>query len=59
MKKDFTIPAGWVEKFVSAVAPAGAVWSTVLDMAKYLMLELGKGRMSVRSSVSRSFILRP
>jgi CubicO group peptidase (beta-lactamase class C family) len=25
--------------------PAGGAWSTVLDMARYLMLELGKGRM--------------
>lgn len=30
---------------VYSVAPAGAVWSTSLDMAKYLLLELGKGRM--------------
>jgi CubicO group peptidase (beta-lactamase class C family) len=34
-----------VEGAVYSVAPAGAVWSTASDMARYLMLELGKGRM--------------
>ena len=34
-----------LEMAVYSVAPAGAAWSTALDMAKYLLLELGKGRM--------------
>jgi len=34
-----------LESGLSGVAPAGAAWSTVLDMAQYVMLELGKGRM--------------
>jgi len=38
------IPAD-LEGGLSGVAPAGAAWSTVLDMAQYVMLELGKGRM--------------
>ncbi|MHB8568750.1 MAG: serine hydrolase domain-containing protein [Metallibacterium sp.] len=32
-----------MERFVDAVAPAGAVWSTVLDIAQYLLLELNGG----------------
>jgi CubicO group peptidase (beta-lactamase class C family) len=31
------------ETFVDAVAPAGAVWSTVLDLARYLKVELNGG----------------
>jgi CubicO group peptidase (beta-lactamase class C family) len=34
-----------LEKCVRAVAPAGAVWSTVMDMAQYLLLELGRGKL--------------
>ncbi len=30
---------------VYPIRPAGAIWSNVEDMARYLMLELGKGRM--------------
>ena len=33
-----------MERFVNAVAPAGALWSTVLDMAQYLLLELNRGK---------------
>lgn len=33
-----------MEQFVDAVAPAGAAWSTVIDMASYLQLELGGGK---------------
>ena len=29
---------------MNAVAPAGALWSTVLDMAQYLLLELNRGK---------------
>ncbi len=32
------------EEAVVAIRPAGAAWSTVGDMARYLMLELSKGR---------------
>ena len=35
-----------MEECLRAVAPAGAAWSTVLDMAQYLLLELGLGRLS-------------
>ena len=34
-----------MERAVYSVAPAGGAWSTALDLAKYLLLELGKGRM--------------
>lgn len=34
-----------IEECVRAVAPAGAVWSTVLDMAQYLLLELNQGKL--------------
>ena len=33
-----------MERFVNAVAPAGALWSTVLDLAQYLLLELNRGK---------------
>jgi CubicO group peptidase (beta-lactamase class C family) len=33
------------EKAVYSVAPAGAAWSTAPDLANYLMLELGNGRL--------------
>lgn len=32
-----------IEYFADAVAPAGSVWSTVLDMAKYVRMELRNG----------------
>lgn len=32
-----------MEKFADAVAPAGAIWSTALDMSRYLLLELNGG----------------
>jgi CubicO group peptidase (beta-lactamase class C family) len=34
-----------IEGCVRAVAPAGAVWSTVMDMAQYLLFELNGGRL--------------
>ena len=34
-----------LEGSVESVAPAGGAWSTVLDLARYVMLELGNGRM--------------
>lgn len=35
-----------IEQFSNAVAPSGAVWSTVIDMAQYLLLELNGGKLS-------------
>jgi CubicO group peptidase (beta-lactamase class C family) len=32
------------EKFASSVAPAGAVWSSASDMAKYIQTQLGGGK---------------
>lgn len=34
-----------IEECVRAVAPAGAVWSTAVDMAQYLLLELNRGKL--------------
>ncbi len=34
-----------MERFVAAVAPAGGVWSSAKDMARYLLLELNRGRL--------------
>lgn len=34
-----------IEGCVRSVAPAGAVWSTVMDMAQYLLLELNRGKL--------------
>jgi CubicO group peptidase (beta-lactamase class C family) len=34
-----------IEGCVRAVAPAGAAWSTVTDMAQYLLLELNRGKL--------------
>jgi len=34
-----------IEECVRAVAPAGAAWSTVIDMAQYLLLELNRGKL--------------
>jgi CubicO group peptidase (beta-lactamase class C family) len=35
-----------MEGFVHAIAPSGAAWSTVIDMAQYLLLELNGGKLS-------------
>jgi CubicO group peptidase (beta-lactamase class C family) len=35
-----------MEGFVNAIAPSGAAWSTVIDMAQYLLLELNGGKLS-------------
>jgi CubicO group peptidase (beta-lactamase class C family) len=34
-----------MEGFVNAIAPSGAAWSTVIDMAQYLLLELNGGKL--------------
>lgn len=35
-----------MEGFAHAIAPSGAAWSTVIDMAQYLLLELHGGELS-------------
>lgn len=34
-----------MEEFANAIAPSGAAWSTVIDMAQYLLLELNGGKL--------------
>ncbi|HLK67748.1 MAG TPA: serine hydrolase domain-containing protein [Bryobacteraceae bacterium] len=34
-----------IERAVYSVAPAGGAWSTALDLARYVLLELGNGKM--------------
>src|SRR5260370_758701 len=34
-----------MEGFASAIAPSGAAWSTVIDMAQYLLIELNGGKL--------------
>lgn len=34
-----------MERFANAIAPSGAAWSTVIDMAQYLLLELNRGKL--------------
>lgn len=34
-----------IERFAKPIAPSGAVWSTVIDMAQYLLLELNAGTL--------------
>lgn len=42
-----------LEHFVDSVAPAGAAWSTALDMARYVLLELSNGKdMSGKELIS-------
>ena len=38
----YPLPLG-LERFVTPVAPAGAVWSNVLDLGRYLIIELNRG----------------
>ncbi len=40
-----------LEQFADAVAPAGSVWSTVLDMASYIRCELRNGRNDAGETV--------
>jgi CubicO group peptidase (beta-lactamase class C family) len=35
-----------MERFAVAIAPAGGAWSSAKDMARYLLLELNRGRLS-------------
>ena len=40
-----------LEHFVDSVAPAGAVWSTVADLAKYVLLEISEGKNAENSAL--------
>lgn len=46
------------EGFVAPVAPAGALWSTANDMAKYLALQLGRGAIGEARVVSEENLAR-
>lgn len=39
------------ERFVVPVAPAGAVWSTIDDMTRYMLLQLGEGTLPDGTSI--------
>lgn len=45
------------ERSVAAVRPAGAAWSTVGDMARYVLLELGQGTLDGKQVVSAAPLL--
>ncbi|MBP9777663.1 MAG: beta-lactamase family protein [Rickettsiaceae bacterium] len=45
------------EDCIYSIAPAGAVWSTVEDMAKYLVLEMNQGVLAGNRIVSEEVIL--
>jgi CubicO group peptidase (beta-lactamase class C family) len=34
-----------MERFANSIAPSGAAWSTVIDMAQYLLIELDGGKL--------------
>jgi CubicO group peptidase (beta-lactamase class C family) len=42
-----------LERFVTSVAPAGALWSTAIDLAKYLQLELNQGQTAAGEPLLR------
>jgi CubicO group peptidase (beta-lactamase class C family) len=42
-----------LERFVSSVAPAGALWSTAIDLAKYIQLELNQGQSATGEPLLR------
>lgn len=42
-----------MERFVTSVAPAGALWSTAIDLAQYLRLELNRGQTAAGESLLR------
>lgn len=47
-----------IEGAVEAVRPAGAAWSTVRDLARYVSLELGEGALDGKAIVSKENLLR-
>ncbi len=42
-----------VERFVTSLAPSGALWSTAIDLAKYIQLELNQGQTAAGVSLLR------
>lgn len=50
------IPLG-IEHFAYGLAPAGAVWSTVEDLSKYLLLEMNNGLLGGKRVISEESIL--
>ncbi len=46
------------EEGVVAIRPAGAAWSNVSDMARYVLLELGKGMLDGKQIVSADNLLK-
>jgi CubicO group peptidase (beta-lactamase class C family) len=49
--------AAAAETWVVPIAPAGALWSNVDDMARFLQLELGKGMLDGKQVVSEEQLL--
>ncbi len=47
-----------IEGGIRSVGPAGAAWSTVLDMSRYLLLELGDGQLDGQRVVSNVNLMR-
>jgi CubicO group peptidase (beta-lactamase class C family) len=45
------------EKWTIAVRPAGAAWSNVRDLARVILLELGKGKLDGKQIVSEANLL--
>ena len=45
------------ERGVDSVMPAGGAWSNVHDIARWLMLEIGKGKLDGRQVVSEASLL--
>jgi CubicO group peptidase (beta-lactamase class C family) len=46
-----------VERGVDSVMPAGGAWSNVRDISRWLLLELGKGRLDGKQVVSEANLL--
>jgi len=46
-----------IESFAYSIAPAGAIWSTVNDMANYLLLEMSNGTFKGKRVISDTSIL--
>jgi CubicO group peptidase (beta-lactamase class C family) len=51
-----TIPTEY-ERGVDSVMPAGGAWSTVHDIARWLLLELGKGKLDGKQVISEANLL--
>lgn len=46
-----------LEEACYSVAPAGAIWSTVLDLSKYLLLEMNNGMLDGKRILSETSLL--